>query len=495
MDSSAEEDFKLNVAKWISTAVASMLLVSTIGTTTIAHAEAKTHQIKDESIYDILVDRFFDKNVENDYNINAKNPNAFHGGDFAGIDTKIDYLQDLGFTTISLGSVFSSATYDGNAVLDYRKIDRHFGTSKEFNALISHLHKYKMKTMVDFPINDVSKDHIWTVQGNHNDWYTTVTNNRINWNTQNPKVQQALIDAALQFTKKYDVDGIRLTHLENADTAFLNKMITSLKQQNKDLYVISNEDSNANFDLTYHSTTINTYQSIFKNVNEDSTKAEEPYKAYTNGETNKPSALMIDDLNSARFTHASAQENMFPPTRIKVALGTLLTMPGVPIVTYGTEIAQNGKKAPETHAAMDFRTKDDIISYISDLQSIRNKSETLRTGNYRLLENKNGLLVFERYSNKEKWIVMVNNTDTTQRYELDPSFIGENKELHGMFENDIVRPNDNGKYNLVLEREVVELYQVTNHKGINVPYLVALGLVYIIFLGFIIALLRRGKKQ
>ncbi|MGX9133408.1 alpha-amylase family glycosyl hydrolase [Rummeliibacillus sp. JY-2-4R] len=486
----------MNVAKWISTAVATALLASTIGTTTIAQAKEETnHQLQDESIYDVLVDRFFDKSVENDYNINAKDPKAFHGGDFAGIETKLSYFQDLGFTMISLGSVFSSATYDGNAVVDYSKIERHFGTSAEFKSLINNLHKNQMKAMIDFPINNVSKDHAWVLQNDHKDWYTSTDSDRINWNTNNKEVQQALINAAVEFVGKYKVDGIRLTQLGNADTAFINKMIAAIKEQNPKLYVISNEKSDANFDLQYNPQTLDIYQSIFKSVNQDSSKMEKPFKSYANNETQKPDALIIDDLNSARFTHAAATENMFPPTRIKVALGTILTLPGVPIVTYGTEIAQNGVKTTETHAPMDFRTKEDIISYIGDVQSIRNKSETLRTGKYKLLENKNGLMVYERYSDKEKWIVMVNNTSKTQKYQLDPSVIGKNKELHGLFENDIVRQADNGKYNLVIEREIVELYQVTEHKGINIPYMIALGIVYLLFIGFIVVILRRGRKN
>lgn len=483
----------MNIAKWISTAVASALLASTI-TTVTAHAEEQTSQIENESIYDVLVDRFFNKSVENDYNINAKDPKSFHGGDFEGINVKIDHIQNMGFTMVSLGSVFSSTTYDGSAVVDYNKIEKHFGTSKELKTLISNLHKSKIKSMVDFPINHVSKDNVWTLEENRKDWYTAAQDNRINWNTDKKEVQQALIDAAVNFVTKYKVDGIRLTQLGDADTAFINKMIAALKQQKHNLYVISNEESDANFDLDYNPQEIATYQSIFQNVNEDSSKVEEPFKAFANGDTDKPPALMIDDLNSARFTHAAAEANMFPPTRIKVALGTLMTMPGVPIVTYGTEIAQNGVQPSETHGSMDFRTKEDIIDYLDDLQSVRNKSQTLRTGKYKLLENKNGLMIYERYSDDEKWIVMVNNTDKTQKYALDSSVIGNNKELRGLFESDIVRPDDNGKYNLVVEREIVELYQVTDHKGLNVPYMIALGLVYLLFIGFIVVILRRGRK-
>lgn len=494
LDSSIEEDFELNV-KWISTAVASILLATAIGTAPAVSAKEETPQIQNESIYDVLIDRFFDKNVENDYNINAKDPKAFHGGDFDGIATKLSYFQDLGFTMLSLGSVFLSETYDGQAVVDYNKIERHFGTGKEFSSLIGTLHKNHIKTMVDFPINNVSKNHAWVLEKGHQDWYELANSDRINWKTSNPAVQDALIQAAVDFIGKYKVDGIRLTELGKADTAFLNKMITALKQKNKNLYVITNEPSDADFDLKVNKDTIDTYQSIFKNVDQDSSQLEKPLGNSINDTSQKPVALMLDDLYSARFTHASAEENMFPPTRIKVALGAIMTLPGVPIVSYGTEIAQNGVTTDESHAPMDFRTKDDIISYIEDLQSVRNKSEALRTGKFKLLENKDGLIVYERYSGKEKWIIVVNNTDKTKRYVLDPSVIGNNKELHGIFEKDIVRQQkEDEKYNIVLDRELVEFYQVTDHKGINIPYMIALGLVYVIFITFIVLLLRRGRR-
>ena len=73
---------------------------------------------------------------------------------------------------------------------------------------------------------------------------------------------------------------------------------------------------------------------------------------------------MVDSLETRRFTFDSATENMFPPTRLKMAMGALFMMPGIPVVQYGTEIAMNGETKPETHQIFNFKTDDELIEYI-----------------------------------------------------------------------------------------------------------------------------------
>ena len=52
----------------------------------------------------MVTDRFFDGNESNNTASGADtygdNPGLYHGGDFAGVTTKLDYLQDLGVNTI-----------------------------------------------------------------------------------------------------------------------------------------------------------------------------------------------------------------------------------------------------------------------------------------------------------------------------------------------------------------------------------------------------------
>ena len=96
-------------------------------------------------------------------------------------------------------------------------------------------------------------------------------------------------------------------------------------------------------------------------------------------------------------------------------------------------------------------------------------------------------------SEDEQWVVFVNNTDKTQRVVLTEEQLGKDKELRGMFDRDIVR-EQNGEYVLVLNREIVEIYQVIENQGLNKSYMVALDAVYVLFAAFVIIVVKRARK-
>ena len=68
--------------------------------------------------------------LDNNDDADANNPNTFNGGDFAGITKKLDYLKDMGFTTIILSPIFANEKdgYHGYWIHDFYNTDPHFGT-------------------------------------------------------------------------------------------------------------------------------------------------------------------------------------------------------------------------------------------------------------------------------------------------------------------------------------------------------------------------------
>lgn len=478
----------LNFKKWVSATVASFLLAATFTVMPKVDAE-ETKTIADESIYDILVDRYYNATFENDFDTNPKDNTQFAGGDFKGIVDKITEINDLDFTIISLGSVFKTETYDGTMVTSYSEIEPHFGTSDELSQLIEAFEKRDMKVMVDFPLTNVSENHEWTGDSSKSDWIIGTSNGKVRWDLNNEDVQKALIDSVVQFVSTYNVGGIRITNLDVAETSFLNEMIDAIKEVNKDIYVISNNESDANFDAKYYEDTNSIFRNIYINVDIDSTDQLKYVDSYLNGDL--PAQLMIDNLQTSRFVHDA---EAFPPTRLKMALASVLLLPGVPVVQYGTEIAVNGEAGPDAHQIYNFKTDSELVEYIGDLQYLRNKSDTLRSGVFKLIKNEDGLLAFERKSDEETWVVVINNTGKTTRVDISAADVGEDKELRGMLNNEIVRGKD-GMYHIVLDREVVEVFQVIDEQGLNMSYLIALGLVYVLFIGFIFALIKRGKRR
>ena len=476
----------MKIGTWIKTAIILALSISLISPLATQAAEKKT--IQDESIYDLLVDRYFNATIENDFDVDSREPSAFAGGDLTGISDKLDHIQKLGFTILSLGPIFSTETYDGKRVLDYSSIERHFGTSEELNALLEKTHDSKMKVIVDFPLQQVSADHVWAVDPAKSAWVINNEDGTVSWDYTNEEVQKAIQEAVETFVQQFDVDGIRLTAIEGIDTKNVNLIIDSIKDINQDVYVISNEESNANFDAVLVGEQENVFRNIFKNLDLDTSRLAEL-------QSEDPAILRTDSLESRRFTANAADENMFPPTRWKMVMATLLSIPGVPMMTYGSEIAVNGEKPPESHPILNFKTDEELIEFIGDVQYLRNSSTALRTGKMEMLHNEDGFMIYKRWNDEESWIVVINNTSSTQSFDLSKEIIGDNKELRGLFESDILRQRDDGNYRLVVDREIAEFYTVTEKIGINKSYLAALALVYVVFMGFIYMVWRKGKQR
>ena len=82
-----------------------------------------------QSIYQVMTDRFFDGDTSNnnaDGNYNAANVYSVHGGDFKGVEQKLDYIKALGATAIWISPVVfnGSGQFHGYAARDFYKVDR-----------------------------------------------------------------------------------------------------------------------------------------------------------------------------------------------------------------------------------------------------------------------------------------------------------------------------------------------------------------------------------
>ena len=125
-------------------------------------------------VYFMMTDRFFDGNESNNTasgtDTYGDNPGLYHGGDFAGVTAKLDYLQDLGVNTIWLTPIVENvkgvavtdegkedvpynAAYHGYWASDFTKLNPTMGTTEEFKTMISEAHKRGMLIMEDIFVN------------------------------------------------------------------------------------------------------------------------------------------------------------------------------------------------------------------------------------------------------------------------------------------------------------------------------------------------------
>src|ERR1700710_499111 len=69
---------------------------------------------RDEVIYQVLIDRFADSDLNNDYNVRPGELARFQGGDWRGLMEHLDYIKALGVTTMWISPVVKNVETDAD---------------------------------------------------------------------------------------------------------------------------------------------------------------------------------------------------------------------------------------------------------------------------------------------------------------------------------------------------------------------------------------------
>jgi len=110
---------------------------------------------KDAIIYEIHVRAFMDSNNDGI-------------GDFGGLMSKLDYLQDLGVTCLWLLPFFPSPMRDdGYDIANYTDVNPSYGTIEDFKQFLDAAHQRGMQVMIELVINHTSDQHPWFQAARH----------------------------------------------------------------------------------------------------------------------------------------------------------------------------------------------------------------------------------------------------------------------------------------------------------------------------------------
>jgi maltose alpha-D-glucosyltransferase/alpha-amylase len=104
---------------------------------------------KDAIVYQLHVKAFYDSNNDGI-------------GDFAGLTERLDYLRDLGVTTLWLLPFYPSpGRDDGYDISDYGDINRDFGSMKDFRRFMQEAKRHDLRVITELVINHTSDQHDW----------------------------------------------------------------------------------------------------------------------------------------------------------------------------------------------------------------------------------------------------------------------------------------------------------------------------------------------
>ena len=125
-----------------------------------ARAQSLTNAIWRGGIYQIVTDRFYDgdpsnNNADGNYDPSGHRGTSVHGGDFKGIEQKLDYIKALGATAIWISPVVLNARgeFHGYAALDFYKVDPHWGRLEDLRHMIDAAHARGLLVIDDIIVN------------------------------------------------------------------------------------------------------------------------------------------------------------------------------------------------------------------------------------------------------------------------------------------------------------------------------------------------------
>lgn len=356
-------------------------------------------------MYLITPDRFANADPSNDnlddVKVDRTRAGARHGGDLQGIVQKLDYIRDLGFTTIWLNPVLENrmpgGSYHGYAITDFYQVDPRFGSNEEYCEMIDKAHAKGMKVVMDMIFNHCGSAHWWLKDFPSSDWLNNQDNfvqtTHFKWtlmdihapqsekdilvngwfgrgmpdlNQRNRHLARYLIQNSIWWIEYARIDGIRQDTHPYADYDFMAAWCREIEAEYPQFNIVGEawyprgtasawwqRDSKMNasdshlktvmdFDLTF------TCQKAFTDASSSREGSEAGlFKIYEVIAQDflfpDPDNILIflDNHDLGRFM----QKDETDLRRYKQALAFLLTTRGIPQIYYGTEILMSGTKA------------------------------------------------------------------------------------------------------------------------------------------------------
>src|SRR5579871_2100319 len=137
------------------------------------HTTSNVVDWRDEVIYQVIVDRFADGDLNNDDRVDPTALARYQGGDWQGVIDHLDYLQDLGVTALWISPVVRNVDTDANVdgyhgywAQDLTLTNPHMGDLPKLRELVDSAHARGFKVILDIVTNHMGQLFFYDINGN-----------------------------------------------------------------------------------------------------------------------------------------------------------------------------------------------------------------------------------------------------------------------------------------------------------------------------------------
>lgn len=438
-------------------------------------------------IYLIMPDRFADGDPSNDSppqrpgTYDRSDARAYHGGDLRGITEHLDYLKDLGVTTVWTTPIYKNARrdYHGYGAIDLYDVDEHLGSIADYRNFVDSAHQRGMKVLMDVVPNHIGPTHPWVDDPPDREWFhgsrahhlraegnfapiTDPHSVYAQWkdvvegwfadilpdmNTENQLTKQYLIQNAMWWAEEAALDGFRIDTFPYVERHFWQDFHAAMHSAypnfktvgecfNPDATIVSyfaggvsRDGVDTGLDTPFDFPAYFSLRDVVIN-NAPASKLRETLRMdrlYPHPERLVPFEGNHDVQRFITAAGGSVQ-------KLKLAFSILFTMRGTPQVYYGDEIGMPGDGDPGNRR--DFpggfpgdsrnaftqqgRTPEeqDIFHHVQSLLRLRARHAALRTGDLKDILADDTAYIYRRDAPGDRVLVAINNSDQARAVTL-----------------------------------------------------------------------------
>lgn len=437
-------------------------------------------------IYLLMPDRFANGDPDNDeiegmQQMGTDRSLMFfrHGGDLQGILDQLDYLTDLGITALWINPVQENdqpyESYHGYAITDHYKIDPRFGDNALYKTLVDSCHSRGIKVVMDIIHNHVGDQHFFIndlpdydwIHQHDTFWKTTYRdqvlmdpyaseydkkqmsngwfdNHMPDLNQQHPRLATYLTQNNLWWVAFSGLNAYRIDTYAYPDQAYMADWGKSMQSHfphltlfaetwvhgspNQAWFTANNQMRGNDNSHMPAVTDFQLYFAINEALNEEQGWTEGIARMYTTlshdflYEDPYRNVTFLDNHDLDRFL-SRVGENQ---EKFKTGLNWLLTLRGVPMIYYGTEILMKNFSHPDGLVREDFpggwpddpiskfsqdgrsKSEQEAYAHTQKLIALRKQYKALGSGKFTQYVPHDGSYIYFRYDDQDTIMVIAN---------------------------------------------------------------------------------------
>ena len=425
----------------------------------------------------------------------------YFGGDLEGVRQKLPYLKELGVTCIYFNPIFEAHANHRYNTADYRKIDPFLGTNEDFAKLCAEAKEAGIAIILDGVFSHTGADSLYFNKesrygsgGAYHDpnspyrsWYDFSPNYACGYrswwgfdtlpevNENDPSYRQFICGegGVIDYWMSMGASGFRLDVADELPDDFIEDIRKAVKRHGQDKYLLGEvwEDATNKWSYGVRRTYLlgqgldavmnypfrNAVLNFVKGASGQETAAQimsicENYPApalhtlmnfISTHDTERAITYLAGESSEGhdRYWQSGRRLNMqqyeYGIVLLRMAYAMIFTLPGVPCIYYGDEVAMQGYRDPFNRGYFDWDSKEERVrSILRKLAQLRRSSDAFAEGSLEMLEVQQDFLHYRRTGPTEVADVFINRSAHSRLCQVQGKYLEVNPMGFAIVTND-----------------------------------------------------------